>query len=58
MWRTCEFLHRLAPLDLAEEWDNVGLLVVFPHQAAHRVMTCLTVTHGLGGRSGARSGES
>jgi dinuclear metal center YbgI/SA1388 family protein len=38
------FLERLAPLRLAEEWDNVGLLAGDSRQAATRVMTCLTIT--------------
>lgn len=38
------FLERLAPLALAESWDNVGLLVGHPHRAVHRIMTCLTIT--------------
>lgn len=40
----CDFLERFAPLELAEEWDNVGLLVGDREAAAERVMTCLTVT--------------
>lgn len=40
----CDFLHRLAPLELAEAWDNVGLLVGSPDKTVQRVMTCLTVT--------------
>jgi len=39
-----EFLGRIAPLGLAEEWDNVGLLVGDPDHQARRAMTCLTVT--------------
>jgi dinuclear metal center YbgI/SA1388 family protein len=38
------FLDRLAPPQLAESWDNVGLLVGDPQAPARRVMTCLTVT--------------
>jgi len=38
------FLERFAPLDLAEEWDNVGLLAGDRRQNADRVMTCLTLT--------------
>ena len=38
------FLGQIAPLGLAEDWDNVGLLVGDPLQPARRVMTCLTVT--------------
>jgi dinuclear metal center YbgI/SA1388 family protein len=37
-------LEQLAPLALAEEWDNVGLLVGDADWPADRVMTCLTVT--------------
>ena len=40
----CEYLHNLAPLDLAEEWDNVGLLVGDTSRVLRRVMTCLTIT--------------
>lgn len=36
-------LKQLAPLALAEEWDNVGLLVGDEQWPADRVMTCLTV---------------
>ena len=38
------FLESFAPLRLAEDWDNVGLLVGDRKAAADRVMTCLTVT--------------
>jgi dinuclear metal center YbgI/SA1388 family protein len=37
-------LEQLAPLALAEEWDNVGLLVGDAAWPAERVMTCLTIT--------------
>jgi dinuclear metal center YbgI/SA1388 family protein len=39
-----EFLRRLAPLELAEEWDNVGLLWGDTQRAVARVMTCLTLS--------------
>ncbi len=39
-----EFLRRLAPLELAEEWDNVGLLVGDSQASVRSVMTCLTLT--------------
>lgn len=39
-----QVLEQLAPLGLAEEWDNVGLLVGESGWPAARVMTCLTVT--------------
>lgn len=38
------FLEEYAPPQLAESWDNVGLLVGSPAQAVCRIMTCLTVT--------------
>ena len=38
------WLERFAPLRLAEDWDNVGLLMGDPDAAVSRVMTCLTVT--------------
>jgi dinuclear metal center YbgI/SA1388 family protein len=40
----CSFLEQFAPLQLAEEWDNVGLLVGDRKATVRRVMTCLTVT--------------
>lgn len=38
------FLEQLAPFRLAEEWDNVGLLVGHRNQDVKKLMTCLTVT--------------
>lgn len=38
------FLDRFAPADLAEEWDNVGLLVGDAQAGVARLMTCLTIT--------------
>lgn len=38
------FLEEFAPLSLAEEWDNVGLLLGDRAAVVERVMTCLTVT--------------
>lgn len=40
----CDFLETLAPNRLAEEWDNVGLLVGNATHQVDKVMTCLTVT--------------
>lgn len=39
-----EFLERFAPPALAEDWDNVGLLVGDASRTVRRVMTCLTIT--------------
>lgn len=39
------FLEEFAPPRLAEEWDNVGLLVGESERPVSRVMTCLTLTH-------------
>jgi dinuclear metal center YbgI/SA1388 family protein len=38
------FLKSLAPLEQAENWDNVGLLVGDAAARVERIMTCLTVT--------------
>ena len=38
------YLERLAPLQLAEQWDNVGLLLGDRSRSVSRVMTCLTLT--------------
>ncbi len=37
-------LEELAPARLAEEWDNVGLLVGDQTRQVRRLMTCLTIT--------------
>lgn len=37
-------LQAIAPLSLAADWDNVGLLLGDPAAPVERVMTCLTVT--------------
>jgi dinuclear metal center YbgI/SA1388 family protein len=38
------FLEQYAPPNLAEEWDNVGLLAGDRRLGAKRAMTCLTIT--------------
>jgi dinuclear metal center YbgI/SA1388 family protein len=38
------FLERFAPLELAADWDNVGLLTGDRAQSVARIVTCLTVT--------------
>ncbi|MGP0065298.1 MAG: Nif3-like dinuclear metal center hexameric protein [Isosphaeraceae bacterium] len=38
------WLEQFAPANLAESWDNVGLLWGDPAAEVRRVMTCLTVT--------------
>jgi len=40
----CQFLETFAPTRLAEDWDNVGLLVGDRAAKVGRIMTCLTVT--------------
>ena len=40
----CQELALIAPLRLAESWDNVGLLVGDRKQTVKRVMTCLTIS--------------
>ena len=39
-----DFLGKLAPLHLAEDWDNVGLLVGDRRREVGRIMACLTIT--------------
>ena len=39
-----EILKRIAPLHLAESWDNVGLLLGNVRAPVRQVLTCLTVT--------------
>jgi dinuclear metal center YbgI/SA1388 family protein len=39
-----DFLREFASLDLAADWDNVGLLLGDPAAEVRAVMTCLTVT--------------
>jgi dinuclear metal center YbgI/SA1388 family protein len=39
-----ELLGKIAPLHLAESWDNVGLLWGDPHANIRHLMTCLTIT--------------
>ena len=38
------FLRDFAPMDLAEDWDNVGLLVGAESDEVTSVLTCLTLT--------------
>ena len=40
----CQFLQNFAPLELAEDWDNVGLLVGDRCAQVNQIMTCLTMT--------------
>lgn len=40
----CNELSRIAPLRLAESWDNVGLLVGDRTASVTNAMTCLTIT--------------
>ncbi len=40
----CTALAEIAPLGLAEPWDNVGLLVGQRQRLVKRVMTCLTIS--------------
>src|SRR5436305_14611202 len=39
-----KYLEEFAPLHLAAEWDNVGLLLGDRNAVVERVLTCLTVT--------------
>jgi len=50
-------LEQFAPPRLAEEWDNVGLLVGDRHRTVHRLMTCLTVTPASAGEAVRRAAD-
>lgn len=39
-----DFLRELAPQELAESWDNVGLLIGDPSVEVSSILTCLTLT--------------
>lgn len=39
------FLEKAAPVELAEEWDNIGLLVGRPTNIVKKILVCLDVTH-------------
>ncbi|MEM6365195.1 MAG: Nif3-like dinuclear metal center hexameric protein [Planctomycetota bacterium] len=43
----CQTLASIAPLKLAEDWDNVGLLIGDRQAEITRVLTCLTITPGV-----------
>lgn len=38
------FLETIFPLNLAEDWDNVGLLIGDSQKTVRNIMTCLTIT--------------
>ena len=40
----CNLMEKLAPLDLALEWDNVGLQIGHPQKEVGKVLITLTVT--------------
>lgn len=40
-------MDKLAPRYLAEDWDNVGLLLGSPSQEINKVLTCLDVTEAI-----------
>jgi len=51
----CRFLRDMAPLSLAESWDNVGLLIGDDAARVSRILTCLTLTPDVADEA-ARSG--
>ena len=40
----CTYLEELAPLELALEWDNVGLQIGAPHKKVSTILVTLTIT--------------
>jgi dinuclear metal center YbgI/SA1388 family protein len=51
------WLEDLAPLSLAEEWDNVGLLLGDADREVSKVMTCLTLTEDVVAEAAAQGAE-
>lgn len=39
------FLEQAAPPELAEDWDNIGLLVGSPSNTVKKILVCLDITH-------------
>lgn len=52
-----DYLDQLAPIRLAEDWDNVGLLVGDAQASVERVMTCLTITPASAAEAIAKSAQ-
>lgn len=52
-----DFLREFAPLDLAESWDNVGLLIGDPASEVTSVLTCLTLTPNVAKEAIAREAQ-
>ena len=52
-----EFLREFAPPDLAESWDNVGLLIGDPASEVTSVLTCLTLTPNVAEEAIAREAQ-
>ena len=50
-----DFLRELAPLELAESWDNVGLLIGDSSADVSSVLTCLTLTPNVADEAISRS---
>ncbi|NMC21759.1 MAG: Nif3-like dinuclear metal center hexameric protein [Thermogutta sp.] len=46
-----DFLESFAPSRLAEDWDNVGLLVGSLERRVRKIMTCLTLTERTAGEA-------
>lgn len=51
------FLREFAPVDLAEEWDNVGLLIGAGGDPVSSVLTCLTLTPDVAAEAIERNAE-
>ena len=41
-----DFIEQLAPRELAEEWDNIGLLIGSRERSIKRIMVCLDISSG------------
>ena len=53
----CDYLDDVAPPALAEDWDNVGLLIGDRDAGVDRVVTCLTLTEDVAAEAVERSAD-
>jgi dinuclear metal center YbgI/SA1388 family protein len=53
--QVCDYLKIIAPLNSAEDWDNVGLLLGDQAAEIKRVLTCLTLTNEVADEAAASS---
>ena len=53
----CAAMEKIAPLGLAQDWDNVGLLAGDPAAVVRRVLVCVDLTAGVVAEVGQRKAQ-